>query len=83
MMLSRTAAPNSSNVQNGNFPLSKVSSNLLNKLGNLNTYINDEVLTYVITLPVGSRENLGVFNLIAISIVLENKDFCALSEKNQ
>ena len=43
-------------------PLSNVSANLLNKLGDLNTYINDEVLTCVITLPVGSRENLGFLN---------------------
>jgi len=60
---------------NCHFPQSKVSSNLLNKLGDLNTYIKDEVLTYVIILPVVSRENLGVFKLIAILIILENKDF--------
>jgi len=73
-MLSRTAAPLSPNVQ-FLLPLIKVSANLFNKLGDRNTYINDEVLTYVITLPVGSRENLGGFKLIAISIVLEKKKF--------
>ena len=67
LMLSRTVAPP--------FPLSKVSANLLNKLGDVNLYINDEVLTYVITLPLVSRGKCEVIKLIPISIVLENKGF--------
>ena len=54
------------------FPLSKVSFNLLNKLCDLHTYINGEVLTYVITLPVAGGET---FELIAMSVSLENKEF--------
>jgi len=41
----------------------------------MHTYINDELLTYVITLPVVSRESIGVFKLIAVTIFLENKAF--------
>ena len=48
---------------------------MLNVLGDLKTYINDEVLPYVITLPVVSRETFGVFKLIAISIPLGKKEF--------
>ena len=41
------------------------------------------MLTYVITLPVVSRETFVVIKLITISRALENKDFCTLTEKNQ
>jgi len=73
-MLSRTVASNSPK-NHSSFSLSNISANLLNVLGDLNTPIKDEMLTYVITLPVFSRETLGVIKLIAISIVLENKKF--------
>ena len=55
---------------------------MLNKLGDLNTYINDEVLTNVITLPVVSREKLGGFKLVAISRVLENKEFLYIEKRD-
>jgi len=48
---------------------------MLNKLSDLHTYINDEVLTYVITLPVVSRVAFGFIKLNPVSIVLENKEF--------
>ena len=60
-MLSRTVAPPSLRYDSS-FLLSNVSANFLNKLGDLHTYINDEVLTYVITLLVVSRETFGVLN---------------------
>ena len=40
----------------------------------IHTYINGEVLTYVITVPVGSRGNCEVIKLIAVSIALGNKE---------
>ena len=46
---------------NCSFPLSTVTANLLHNLVDLYTYINDEVLTYVITLPVVSGNTFGVF----------------------
>ena len=60
---------------NCHFPQTKVSANLLNVLCDLNTYINDEMLTYIINLHYVSREMSGVFRTIAISIALENKEF--------
>jgi hypothetical protein len=48
---------------------------LLNKLGDLHTYINGEVLTYVITLPVVSGGNIGFYEWIPTPIALENKEF--------
>ena len=41
----------------------------------IHTYINDEVLAYVIILPLVSRETFGVIKLIDISIALGNKEF--------
>jgi hypothetical protein len=55
------------------FPLSRVSANLLNKLSDLHIYLNDELLTYVIT-----SEGKGmseVFKLIVIAIASENQEF--------
>ena len=55
--------------------MSKISANLHNKLCDLHTYINDEVLTYVIILAVVSRVTFGFIKLNVVSIVLENKEF--------
>ena len=73
-MLSRTVASPAQRYH-WSSPLSKVSTNLLNKLRDLHTYLNDDVLTYVITLPVVSGKTFGVIKLIAISIALENMEF--------
>ena len=48
---------------------------MLNKLFDLHTYINYEVLTDVITLPLVSRGTFEVINFIAISISFGNKEF--------
>jgi len=40
------------------------------------------VLTYVNTLPLVSRENLGVFKLIAISRALENEEFLYIDRED-
>jgi hypothetical protein len=48
------------------FSLSKVTANLLNKVSDLHVYTNDEVLTYVITLPLVSRGKSEVLKLIPI-----------------
>jgi len=44
---------------NCHFRQSKGSTNLLNVLGDLNTYTKDEMLTYVINLHYVSRETSG------------------------
>jgi len=46
--------------------LSKVTANLLNKVSDLHVHTNDEVLTYVITLPLVSRGKSEVLKLIPI-----------------
>jgi len=46
---------------------------LLNKLGDLHTYINDEVLTYVVTLPLVRKESYEVIKFIAKSILKSNE----------
>ena len=40
------------------------------------------MLTYVITLPVVSRENLGGFKLIVISRALGNEEFLYIEKKD-
>jgi hypothetical protein len=68
-MMSRTVAPPSPKGNIAPFPLSNVSTNLLNKLGDLNIYISDEVLTYVINLPTVSR---GTFEVIKINSCIKS-----------
>ena len=48
---------------------------MLNVLGDLNTYMKDEMLTCVINLYYVSTETSWVFKTIAITIALENKKF--------
>ena len=80
-MLSRTIATPSPRYH-CSIPLSKVSANLLIKLCDLNTYINDEVLTYVITLPVVSRGTFEMFKLIAKTTPLESEAFLCIDTRN-
>ena len=80
-MLSRTVAPPSPR-DHFSFPLSKVSANLLIKLRDLSSYINDEVLTYVINLPLFSRGTSDRFNLVAILIGLENKEYLYIDTRS-
>jgi len=40
----------------------------------MHTYINDEMITYVVILTVVSRGNVEVKKLIAVSIALESKE---------
>jgi hypothetical protein len=40
----------------------------------MHTYINDEMITYVVILTVVSRGNVEVMKLIAVSIALESKE---------
>jgi hypothetical protein len=65
------------------FPLSNVSANLLNKLGDVNIYINDEVLNYIIILPVFSRGKSEVIKLIPIHKLWKIRDFSTLTQNNQ
>jgi len=81
-MLSRTVAPPSPKVPLL-FSLNNISANLLNVLGDVHTYINDEVLTYVITLPVVSWESLGFFKLLLYQELWEMRNFCTLTKKNR
>jgi len=56
------SSPSFPYVTNSNFPWITDSANLLNKLYDTHAYINYEVLTYVINLPVANRETSEVLN---------------------
>jgi len=57
------------------FPLSKDSTHLVVRVCSLQVYINEEILGYIISIPLVGRSSFGIYKLIPKPVALDHIEY--------